>query len=78
MLIAEMVLHGWDIARATGQEYACDEAVAASVLATVEAQGELFRKYQGFAAIVPLPEEDATVLDRALSLSGRDPQWKPR
>jgi uncharacterized protein (TIGR03086 family) len=77
MLIAEMVLHGWDIARATGQEYACDEAVAASVLATVEAQGELFRQYQGFAAVVPV-EENATVLDRALSLSGRDPQWKPR
>ena len=80
MLIAEMVLHGWDIARATGQEYACDEAVAASVLATVEAQGELFRQYEGFAAIVPLPadEDGAAVLDRALSLSGRDPQWKPR
>jgi uncharacterized protein (TIGR03086 family) len=80
MLIAEMVLHGWDLARATGQEYACDEAVAASVLATVEAQGEMFRQYQGFAAIVTLPagEEDVTVLDRALSLSGRDPQWKPR
>jgi uncharacterized protein (TIGR03086 family) len=77
MLIAEMVLHGWDIARATGQEYACDEAVAASVLATVEAQGVLFRQYQGFAAVVPV-EENATVLDRALSLSGRDPQWKPR
>jgi uncharacterized protein (TIGR03086 family) len=77
MLIAEMVLHGWDIARATGQEYACDEAVAASVLATVEAQGELFRQYQGFAAVVPV-EENATVLDRALGLSGRDPQWKPR
>jgi uncharacterized protein (TIGR03086 family) len=78
MLIAEMVLHGWDVARATGQEYACDDAVAASVLKTVEAQGELFRKYQGFAAIVPLPdnEENATSLDRALSLSGRDPQWK--
>jgi len=80
MLIAEMVLHGWDIARATGQEYACDEAVAANVLATVEAQGELFRQYQGFAAIVSLSadQDGATVLDRALSLSGRDPQWKPR
>jgi uncharacterized protein (TIGR03086 family) len=80
MLIAEMVLHGWDVARATGQEYSCDEAVAASVLATVEAQGELFRQYQGFAAVVPLAggEADATVLDQALSLSGRDPQWKPR
>jgi uncharacterized protein (TIGR03086 family) len=79
MLIAEMVLHGWDIVRATGQDFACDEAVAASVLATVEAQGEMFRQYQGFAAVVPLAAdgEDATVLDQALSLSGRDPKWKP-
>src|SRR5271167_3410580 len=28
MLIAEMVLHGWDVARATGQDYHCDDEVA--------------------------------------------------
>ncbi len=79
MLVAEMVLHGWDTAKATGQEYTCDDDVAALVLATVEAQGELFRQYQGFAAVVPAPEgeEHVTVLDRALRLSGRDPDWKP-
>jgi uncharacterized protein (TIGR03086 family) len=73
LLIAEMVLHGWDIAQATGQDYHCDDAVARNVLQTVEAQGELFRQYQGFAAIVPVPA-DATAFDRALSLSGRDPE----
>ena len=73
MLIAEMVLHGWDIAKATGQDYHCDDAVARNVLKTVEAQGELFRQYQGFAAIVPVPD-DATAFDRALALSGRDPR----
>jgi uncharacterized protein (TIGR03086 family) len=80
LLMAEMVLHGWDVARATGQRYDCDDAVAAAVLATVEAQGELFRQYQGFAAVVPLPgeQERATDLDRALCLSGRDPRWQPR
>jgi uncharacterized protein (TIGR03086 family) len=75
MLIAEMVLHGWDIAQATGQDYHCDDAVARNVLKTVEAQGELFRQYQGFAAIVPVPG-DATAFDRALALSGRDPGYK--
>jgi uncharacterized protein (TIGR03086 family) len=75
MLIAEMVLHGWDIAEATGQDYRCDDAVARNVLNTVEAQGELFRQYQGFAAIVPVPD-DATAFDRALALSGRDPDYK--
>jgi uncharacterized protein (TIGR03086 family) len=76
MLIAEMVLHGWDIAQATGQDYRCDDGVAQAVLETVRAQGELFRQYQGFAAIVSVPE-DATAFDRALALSGRDPGWKP-
>jgi uncharacterized protein (TIGR03086 family) len=74
MLIAEMVLHGWDIAQATGQDYHCDDAVARNVLKTVEAQGEMFRQYQGFAAIVPVPG-DATAFDRALALSGRDPGY---
>ena len=72
MLIMEMVLHGWDVATATGQEYHCDDAVATNVLTTVEAQGEMFRQYQGFAAIVPVPD-DAPAFDRALALSGRDP-----
>src|ERR1700719_3579344 len=76
MLIMEMVLHGWDVAKATGQDYRCDDAVARNVLETVQAQGEMFRQYQGFAAVVPVPD-DATAFDRALALSGRDPGWKP-
>jgi uncharacterized protein (TIGR03086 family) len=76
MLIMEMVLHGWDVAKATGQEYACDDAVAEAVLATVEQQAELFRKYQGFADAIEAPQ-DATTFDRALTLAGRDPAWKP-
>jgi uncharacterized protein (TIGR03086 family) len=76
MLIAEMVLHGWDIAKATGQDYQCGKELASELLETVEAQGEMFRQYQGFAAIVPVPD-GADAFDRALSLSGRDPAWKP-
>jgi len=76
MLITEMVLHGWDIAKATGQDYHCSGELAQALLDTVEAQGEMFRQYQGFAAIVPVPA-DASTFDRALSLSGRDPHWKP-
>jgi uncharacterized protein (TIGR03086 family) len=76
MLIAEMVLHGWDIARATGQDYQCSQELANELLQTVETQGEMFRQYQGFAAIVPVPDS-ADAFDRALSLSGRDPAWKP-
>jgi uncharacterized protein (TIGR03086 family) len=77
MLIMEMALHGWDVAKATGQDYTCDEAVAQALIQTVEAQAELFRKYQGFADAVTVAA-DASTFDRALALSGRDPQWKPR
>ena len=76
MLIMEMALHGWDVAKATGQEYHADDAMAEALLRTVQAQAELFRKYQGFADAVETPG-DATTFDRALGLSGRDPQWKP-
>lgn len=74
MLVAEMVLHGWDLARATGQEYRCDDAVGVDLLQTVEAQGEMFRQYKGFADVVDIPES-ASAFHRALGLSGRDPEW---
>ena len=74
MLLMETVLHGLDVARATGQEYNANDAVAEAVGNTVKAQAELFRKYQGFADAIE-PADNATALDRALSLSGRDPRW---
>ena len=74
MLIMEMVLHGWDVAKAAGQDYHCSGELAQAVLQTVQAQGGMFRRYQGFAAIVPVPD-DAPAFDRALGLAGRNPSW---
>jgi uncharacterized protein (TIGR03086 family) len=76
MMLAELVLHGWDLAAATGQSYTVSDRAAAAALAAVEANAEMFRKYKGFAEPVSLPD-DATALDRALALSGRDPDWSP-
>ncbi len=53
-----------------------DGELAHALLGTVRAQGEMFRQYEGFGVIVPVPA-DASAFDRALSLYGRDPQWKP-
>ena len=75
MLIMEMALHGWDVAKATGQEYHAGDALAETLLETVQAQAEMFRKYQGFAAAIET-KPDAPAFDRALALSGRDPAWK--
>jgi uncharacterized protein (TIGR03086 family) len=72
LLIAEMVLHGWDLATATSQEYHCDDNVAAVVLRAVQEQGDLFRQYQGFAQPVDVAG-GASTFDRALAESGRQP-----
>src|SRR6478609_7014145 len=54
MLLMETALHGWDVARATGQEFTVDDRTAEALEDIVQAQAELFRKYQGFAdAIEP-------------------------
>ena len=76
MMLAELVLHGWDLAVATGQAYTVPDQAAAAALAAVEANAELFRQYKGFAEPVPVAD-GAPSLDRALALSGRDPAWTP-
>ena len=76
MLLMETALHGWDVARATGQEFTVDDRTAEALEDIVQAQAELFRKYQGFADAVE-PPENATAFEHALTLSGRDPNWKP-
>ena len=76
MMLAELVLHGWDLAAATGQSYTVSDRAAAAALAAVAANAEMFRQYKGVAEPVSLPD-DAAALDRALALSGRDPGWTP-
>ncbi|MEU6199661.1 TIGR03086 family metal-binding protein [Streptomyces sp. NPDC047061] len=74
MVIKEMVLHGWDVAKATGQQVVVEDDLARLVLGVVEEHAETYRRYGGFAAPVPVPAT-ASFLDRALAASGRDPGW---
>jgi uncharacterized protein (TIGR03086 family) len=73
----ELVMHGWDLARATGQHFGCDAASVAAVLAFTEAASrpEAAPMWAGlFGPVVEVPP-DAPPLDRALGYAGRDPQW---
>lgn len=74
----ELVVHGWDIARATGQPYECDVASLHQVEATVRQfrQGNDGEVPGLFGPVVDVPE-DAPVLDRVLGLTGRQPAWSP-
>ena len=75
----ELVMHGWDLARATGQDFHCDEASAAAVLEfTRQSAGpEFAAQREGlFGPVVPVPE-GAPPFHRALGFAGRDPAWSP-
>ena len=71
----ELILHGWDLARATGQSAGHD----GPELKAVHGMVQQFRAsgIEGlFGPVVDVPD-DAPLLDRILGLSGRDPAWQP-
>lgn len=75
----ELVLHGWDLARATNQPFTCDPASTAAVLefTSASAKPEHAATREGlFGPVVDVPE-DAPDFDRALGFAGRDPRWTP-
>ncbi|MFF3466361.1 TIGR03086 family metal-binding protein [Streptomyces sp. NPDC001984] len=73
----ELVIHGWDLARATGQPYEPDPAALEASYAFLRAAADDPSRGGGiFGPIVPVPDE-APLLDRAVGLSGRDPDWRP-
>ena len=71
----ELVLHGWDLARATGQPYEPDPRDVATVLGFTESFGSPEGTPGLFGPAVPVPD-DAPAFDRALGFSGRDPAWR--
>jgi uncharacterized protein (TIGR03086 family) len=74
MAYTEALLHGWDLARASGQEVAYDEGVVAAALEAMGQIGEMGRQQGAFGPLVDLPRE-ATALDQVLAQAGRDPHW---
>jgi len=75
----ELVVHGWDVARASGQDYDQDgeslEAVHRFVKQYSGAGQEAAR--EGMFGPEVLVADDATVLDRIIGITGRDPAWSP-
>jgi uncharacterized protein (TIGR03086 family) len=73
----EVVVHGWDLARSTGQRFEADEASASACLGfaqSFEVPGD--DDDAPFGPPVPVPA-DADVLDRLIGATGRDPSWTP-
>jgi uncharacterized protein (TIGR03086 family) len=75
MLFLELVLHGWDLARATGQEYRADDATVRLLGDVVAEFADMYRQYKGFAEPVEA-RPGAGALETAVAQSGRDPYWR--
>lgn len=74
MVLGEILVHGWDLAGATGQELEMDDDLAQAVLVALEGSAELGREMGIYGPAVAVPDT-APAFDRALGLTGRDPKW---
>lgn len=74
----ELLVHGWDLARATGQRYAPGEDELRVSYGFLEpGASERVAGQDPFGPPVAVPD-DAPLLDRVIALSGRRPDWPGR
>jgi uncharacterized protein (TIGR03086 family) len=72
--VVEVLAHGWDLARATGQPYRPDPVLVRAALGFAERFADLDGGPFGPSVAMPA---DATPFDRLLGAAGRDPDWSP-
>lgn len=81
----DLVLHGWDLARATGQDdgmasddverlWSRTKAIPPELMAKYRTPGAFGPGVEVYGPEVAIPE-DAPLQDRLLGLIGRDPSW---
>lgn len=71
---ADVFMHTWDLARATGQDDRLDPDFCAQLLGGMEPLDELLRSSGQYGPRVDVPA-DADVQARLLGFIGRDPGW---
>lgn len=74
-LSTDHLVHGWDLAVATGQNRTMPDALAATIEGFIAAEGDLRNTglFAGPVAVGPA----ASVSERVVAATGRDPGWTP-
>jgi uncharacterized protein (TIGR03086 family) len=75
--LTEAAVHGWDLARATGQDYELEPEVVEVLTAFVAQDADDQAAREGVYGPVVEAGADASPLDRLIALTGRDPRWRP-
>ncbi|MFE0772063.1 TIGR03086 family metal-binding protein [Streptomyces sp. NPDC058861] len=73
MVLLDLTVHAWDLARATGRAFEPDPSVVAGLAGEVEGMAPTARRMGVFGDAVELPG-DATAFERLLATTGRDPR----
>jgi uncharacterized protein (TIGR03086 family) len=73
---ADVFMHTWDLAQATGQDDRLDSDFCAELLAGMEPFEEVMRSSRQYGARVPV-KDDADAQTKMLGFIGRDPDWTP-
>ncbi|WIM92614.1 TIGR03086 family metal-binding protein [Actinoplanes oblitus] len=74
MILGDLVVHGWDLARATGQPYQVPPSLVPAVREFLDTMVETGRTMGAFGDPVE-PPPDADEVAELLALTGRDPAW---
>lgn len=79
VVLDELVIHGWDVARASGQSYAVDGLSLDLVHGFVSqfSGPDHAAERDGLFGPEVGVEEGSPLLDRVVGLAGRDPHWLP-
>lgn len=72
---ADVFMHTWDLARATGQDVHLDEDRCRAMFEGMQPMDEMLRQSGQYGARVPVAD-DASWQDRLMGFIGRDPEWR--
>lgn len=72
----DLAIHGWDLARATGQRWSVTDTQAQSLMATADGWGDALHSEGICGPELPIADS-APIQDRLLARLGRDPHWTP-
>ncbi|MFE3403467.1 TIGR03086 family metal-binding protein [Streptomyces anulatus] len=76
MVLGDLTVHAWDLARATGADFVPEESVVDELGPGLAAMAPQAREMKVFGEPFPVGE-GASAFERLLAVTGRDPGWRP-
>ncbi|NEB89437.1 TIGR03086 family protein [Streptomyces anulatus] len=76
MVLGDLTVHAWDLARATGADFVPEESVVDELGPGLAAMAPQAREMKVFGEPFPVGE-GASAFERVLAVTGRDPGWRP-